>query len=107
MGLYLGLDSSTQSLSAVVIDSDGGQVVLQEAVNFGQDLPEFGSPQGFLPNPDAQLRHADPLLWVAALELPVAGAVVGAGAGAAGTGVAVAAFGSPAMWAIAALSLSR
>jgi len=69
MGLYLGLDSSTQSLSAVVIDSDGGQVVLQEAVNFGQDLPEFGSPQGFLPNPDAQLRHADPLLWVAALEL--------------------------------------
>ena len=69
MGLYLGLDSSTQSLSALVIDSDAGQVVLQEAVNFGQDLPEYGSPQGFLPNPDAQLRHADPLLWVAALEL--------------------------------------
>src|SRR4051812_47095493 len=69
MGLYLGLDSSTQSLSAVVIDSDAAQVVLQEAVNFGQDLPEFGSPQGFLPNPDAKLRHANPLLWVAALEL--------------------------------------
>src|SRR6187551_1917671 len=69
MGLYLGLDSSTQSLSALVIDSDAGQVVLQEAVNFGQDLPEYGSPQGLLPNPDAQLRHADPLLWVAALEL--------------------------------------
>jgi len=69
MGLYLGLDSSTQSLSALVIDSDAGQVVLQEAVNFGQDLPEYGSPQGFLPNADAQLRHANPLLWVAALEL--------------------------------------
>src|SRR6188768_319081 len=69
MGLYLGLDSSTQSLSALVIDSDAGQVVLQEAVNFGQDLPQYGSPQGFLPNPDPQLRHADPLLWVAALEL--------------------------------------
>ena len=69
MGLYLGLDSSTQSLSALVIDTDAGQVVLQEAVNFGQDLPEYGSPQGFLPHPDAQLRHADPLLWVAALEL--------------------------------------
>ena len=69
MGLYLGLDSSTQSLSALVIDSDAGQVVLQEAVNFGQELPEYGSPQGFLPNPDRQLRHADPLLWVAALEL--------------------------------------
>ena len=62
MGLYLGLDSSTQSLSALVIDSDAGRVVLQEAVNFGQDLPEYGSPHGFLPNSDAQLRHADPLL---------------------------------------------
>ena len=69
MGLYLGLDSSTQSLSAVVIDSDAGRVVLQEAVNFGQDLPEYGSPQGFLPNPDPKLRHANPLLWVAALDL--------------------------------------
>ena len=62
MGLYLGLDSSTQSLSALVIDSDAGQVVLQEAVNFGQDLPEYGSPRELLPNPDAQLRHANPLL---------------------------------------------
>ena len=68
MGLYLGLDSSTQSLSALVIDAEAGQVVLQEAVNFGHDLPEYGSPQGFLPNPVAQLRHADPLLWVAALD---------------------------------------
>src|SRR6187455_1235902 len=69
MGLYLGLDSSTQSLSALVVDTDAGQVVLQQAVNFGQDLPEYGSPQGFLPNPNAQLRHSNPLLWVAALEL--------------------------------------
>jgi xylulokinase len=69
MGLYLGLDSSTQSLSALVIDSDAGQIVRQEAVNFGKDLPEYGSPQGFLPNPDAQVRHANPLLWVAALDL--------------------------------------
>ncbi|HEX2674618.1 MAG TPA: FGGY family carbohydrate kinase, partial [Polyangiaceae bacterium] len=69
MGLYLGLDSSTQSLSALVVDTDAGRVVLQESVNFGQDLPEYGSPHGFLPNPDAQVRHANPLLWVAALEL--------------------------------------
>lgn len=69
MGLYLGLDSSTQSLSALVIDTDAGQVALHEAVNFGHDLPGYGSPHGFLPNQDAQLRHADPLLWVAALEL--------------------------------------
>ncbi|HET7544298.1 MAG TPA: FGGY family carbohydrate kinase [Polyangiaceae bacterium] len=69
MGLYLGLDSSTQSLSAMLIDSDAGRVVLQEAVNFGHDLPEYGSPHGFLPNPDPKLVHANPLLWVAALDL--------------------------------------
>lgn len=68
MGLYLGLDSSTQSLSALVIDTASGQVVLEESVNFGAELPEFGSPQGFLPNPDVRLRHANPLLWVAAID---------------------------------------
>jgi len=40
MGLYLGLDSSTQSLSALVVDTESGQVVLEESVNFGQALPE-------------------------------------------------------------------
>lgn len=68
MGLYLGLDSSTQSLSALVIDTEAGQVVLEESVSFGQDLPEYGSPHGFLPHLDARLRHADPLLWVAAVD---------------------------------------
>lgn len=69
MGLYLGLDSSTQSLSALLIDTDTGQVVLSESLNFGQALPEYGSPSGFLEHADPQLRHANPLLWVAALDL--------------------------------------
>ncbi|MES1178684.1 MAG: FGGY family carbohydrate kinase [Myxococcales bacterium] len=68
MGLYLGLDSSTQSLSALVIDTASGQVVLEESLNFGAELPEFESPHGFLPHPDDQLRHANPLLWVAAID---------------------------------------
>lgn len=68
MGLYLGLDSSTQSLSALVIDTTSGQVVLEESVNFGAELPQFESPQGFLPHPDVRLRHANPLLWVAAID---------------------------------------
>ena len=68
MGLYLGLDSSTQSLSALVIDTEAGHVVLEESVSFGQALPEYASPHGFLPHADAQLRHANPLLWVAAID---------------------------------------
>ncbi|HVY31576.1 MAG TPA: FGGY family carbohydrate kinase [Polyangiaceae bacterium] len=69
MGLYLGLDSSTQSLSALIIDTDSGRVVVDESVNFGKALPQYGSPSGFLPHEDPQLKHADPLMWVEALDL--------------------------------------
>lgn len=69
MALFLGLDSSTQSLSAIVIDSSDGRVVVEESVNFGSDLPAYGSPQGVLPNADPHVRHSDPLMWVEALEL--------------------------------------
>lgn len=66
---YLGLDSSTQSLSAVIIDTERAQVVQSINVNFGKDLPDFGSPQGFLRNNNPRVVHSDPLMWVAALDL--------------------------------------
>ncbi len=68
MGYYLGLDSSTQSLSAIVIDTDSGEVVLDESVNFGKDMAEYGCPNGFLPNDNPLIRHSDPMMWAAALE---------------------------------------
>ena len=69
MPQYLGLDSSTQSLSALLIDTDTGQVVAERNVNFGQRLPQYKSPNGFLPNPDPAIKHSDPLMWVEALDL--------------------------------------
>jgi xylulokinase len=72
MAYFLGLDSSTQSLSAIVIDTSEGRVVVDESVNFGAELPGYESPQGVLPNPDARVRHSDPLMWVEALELVLA-----------------------------------
>ncbi|HEY2407815.1 MAG TPA: FGGY family carbohydrate kinase [Polyangiaceae bacterium] len=68
MALFLGLDSSTQSLTALVIDTDSGQVVLERSLNFGAELPEFHAPHGFLEHSDPRVRHADPLMWVAALD---------------------------------------
>lgn len=68
MAYYLGLDVSTQSLTAVMVDADAGRVVHECSLNFGSDLPHYGSPQGFLPSPDPLVRHADPRLWAAALE---------------------------------------
>ena len=48
MGIFLGLDSSTQSLSALAVDTESGEVVLDESLNFGSALPEYHSPSGFL-----------------------------------------------------------
>ncbi len=69
MGTYLGLDSSTQSLSATIIDTDSRKVVAEEGVNFGHDLPQYGSPSGVLPADDPALCHSDPLMWVEAVDL--------------------------------------
>ena len=69
MGHYLGLDSSTQSLSAIIIDPDQGKVVAEHSVNFGQRLAHYKSPHGFLPSEDSKVRRSDPLMWVEALDL--------------------------------------
>jgi xylulokinase len=74
MPRYLGLDSSTQSLSAVVVDTDTGKVVLDDSVAFGTALPEYASPNGFLDNADARVRQSNPLMWVDALERLLEGA---------------------------------
>ena len=57
MHQFLGLDSSTQSLSAIVIDLDTGETVLDVAANFGEALPAYESPAGFLANPDPLVRQ--------------------------------------------------
>ncbi len=78
MSLVLGLDSSTQSLSAVILDTDQGIVVAGDSVNFGQDLPDYGQPHGY---DESGLRgeiHANPLMWVEALDL-LLGRMKGAG----------------------------
>ena len=45
MGQYLGIDASTQSVSALVFDGKTGKVVSESSVNFGTDLPQYGAPQ--------------------------------------------------------------
>jgi xylulokinase len=67
--LFLGLDSSTQSLSAVVIDLDARKVVYENSVNFDKELPAFKTKNGVLPGRDPLVKHSNPLLWAAALDL--------------------------------------
>lgn len=67
--MFLGLDSSTQSLTAVIIDPRSGHIATQLSVNFGADLPQYQSPSGFLPGGSGGEVHANPLMWLDALDL--------------------------------------
>jgi len=67
--LFLGLDSSTQSLSAVVIDLDSRRVVYEKSLNFDQALPQYRTRNGVLPHRDPLVKHSSPLLWAGALDV--------------------------------------
>ncbi|MGA9451899.1 MAG: FGGY-family carbohydrate kinase [Verrucomicrobiia bacterium] len=67
--LFLGLDSSTQSLSAVVVDYDRRKVVYEKSLNFDRALPQYQTQNGVLPHPDPLVKHSPPLMWADALDL--------------------------------------
>jgi xylulokinase len=67
--LFLGLDSSTQSLTAVLVDLEERQIVAERSVHFDTDLPHWGTRHGQLPNEDPRVGQAPPLMWVEALDV--------------------------------------
>ncbi|MDB4353951.1 FGGY-family carbohydrate kinase [Akkermansiaceae bacterium] len=69
MPTVLGLDSSTQSISAVILDTDSGQLVAEASVNFGNDLPHYGQPSGYDASGARGEVHSNPLMWLEALDL--------------------------------------
>lgn len=73
MPLYLGLDSSTQSLTAIVLDAEGGhrRVVFESSVAFDEAFPKYGTHHGVLPSADPATAVSPPLIWVDALELMI------------------------------------
>lgn len=70
MSVYLGLDSSTQSLSATLIEVDAGRrgILLEHSLPFDAEFPEFGTRNGVLRDPRPAVVSAPPLLWIAALD---------------------------------------
>jgi xylulokinase len=69
MSYSLGIDSSTQSCSALIIDVERGTVVAEAAVNFGAQLPQYNAPSGFIPDGENGEVHSDPRMWLDALEI--------------------------------------
>ncbi|MEM8549507.1 MAG: FGGY family carbohydrate kinase [Verrucomicrobiota bacterium] len=65
----LGIDVSTQSCSAILIDPQEGKIVAEHSINFGQHLPQYHAPAGFIPKRQDGQVHADPGMWLEALDL--------------------------------------
>ena len=69
MPLYLGFDSSTQSLTAIIIDSDTRKVVHAESLGFDETLPQYGTRHGVLPRAHPDEALSSPLMWAEALDV--------------------------------------
>lgn len=74
MPLYLGLDSSTQSLTAIVaeLEDDRREIVFQSSLSFDNDLPQYGTRHGVLPDANPAIACSSPLLWTEALDVMLA-----------------------------------
>ena len=74
MPLYLGLDSSTQGLTAIVISIEDGdrRVAFESSLSFDEVLPHYGTTHGVLPRADPKVATSSPLMWAEALDLMMA-----------------------------------
>ena len=68
--LAVGIDESTQGVKALALGPDGIEAV--GAVSFAKDLPQFGAPEGFAPDPDPAVRRAPPRMWEEGIRLALA-----------------------------------
>lgn len=69
MGKYLGFDCSTESLTAVVIDTDSGSILNQCQLIYEEAVPQYQDAKGVLKSSSALSRHSNPLMWAAGLEI--------------------------------------
>jgi xylulokinase len=68
--LYLGLDSSTQSLTALAIEVDGtdARVAFEASLNFDEVFRHYGTNHGVLPQIYPDEVVSSPVMWAEALE---------------------------------------
>src|SRR5687768_15510461 len=74
MALYLGFDSSTQSLTATVVEITPAarRVVAEHVLVFDEACPEYGTSRGVTTGADGRTVTAPPAMWAAALDLMMA-----------------------------------
>ncbi|HXT68789.1 MAG TPA: FGGY-family carbohydrate kinase [Vicinamibacterales bacterium] len=72
MSVYLGLDASTQSLTATLIDASARGVIAEVSLNYAAELPQYGTDHGVIRGDDPRVVTAPPLMWIEALDLMLA-----------------------------------
>ncbi len=73
MSIYLGLDSSTQSVTATAVDIDDVHpdrraILFERTFRYDEALPRYGTEHGVLRSADPRTVHAPPLMWSEALD---------------------------------------
>jgi xylulokinase len=74
VSLYLGFDSSTQGLTAIVleVEHDRTRVVFESSLNFDDAFPRYGTAHGVLPRADPSVAVSSPAMWADALDAMMA-----------------------------------
>ena len=70
MATYLGFDSSTQSLTATLVEFAGParRIVFEHVLDFDAAFPEYGTAHGVIASGDGRTVTAPPAMWAAALD---------------------------------------
>ncbi len=66
---FLGLDCSTQGLTAEIINFDQMVIFYRSSVNYDKDLPHYKTQNGVTVLGEEKVVHSYPLMWVESLEL--------------------------------------
>ena len=66
---FLGLDVSTQSISAIIVDFKTRKIVYSCSLAYDRYLPHYHTENGVIRTRDPRRVHSDPLMWVEALDM--------------------------------------
>ena len=75
MAIYLGLDSSTQSVTATAVEVGGSgrrSILFERTFRYDEALPSYGTRHGVLANADPRVVHSSPVMWSEALDRMIA-----------------------------------
>jgi xylulokinase len=68
--IYIGLDASTQSLTATAIEVGASRrsIAYSRTLEFDREWPHYGTRHGVMPSSDPAIAASPPLMWAEALE---------------------------------------